>query len=90
MTRQELRLERVEHGEEMPSILIALDRVEVDDLVVYHRGPSGSASTSMKRAARELQEIGLCRLVQRITEERDKDGNRIVDYIAVKAKKGRR
>jgi len=90
MTRQELRLELVDHGEEMPSILVALDRVEADDLVVYHRGPIGSASTSMKRAARALQDMGLCNLVQRITEERDKAGHRIVDYIAVKAKKWRR
>lgn len=84
--RSELRIERIEPGSEEAVIAQALDRVEPGDLVVYHRGTAGSASTSVKRAAMLLHDRGLCLLTQRITGDRNKDGERIVDYLAIKAK----
>lgn len=86
MSRQELRIERIAPGSEEAVIAEALDRVELGDLVVYHRGTSGSAPSTMKRAAMLLHDRGLCLLTHRITGERNGDGERIVDYLAIKAK----
>lgn len=86
MSRQELRIERIAPGSEEAVNAEALDRVEPGDLVVYHRGTSGSAPTTAKRAAMLLHDRGLCLLTQRITGERNSDGERIVDYLAIKAK----
>ena len=86
MSRQELRIERIEMGSEEAVIAEALDRVEPGDLVVYHRGAAGSAPTTLKRAAMLLHDRGLCLLTQRIAGDRNKDGERIVDYLAIKAK----
>lgn len=84
MSKQELRIEKIAPGSEEAVISQALDRVEPGDLVVYHRGTSGSAPSTMKRAAMLLHERGLCLLAQRITGERNDDGERIVDYLAIK------
>lgn len=48
MSKQELRIESVAPGSEEAVISQALDRVEMGDLVVYHRGASGSAPRSIK------------------------------------------
>lgn len=85
--RSELRIERIELGSEEAVIAQALDRVEPGDLVVYHRGTSGSAPTTLKRAAMLLHDRGLCLLTQRITGDRNGDGERIVDYLAIKVKR---
>ncbi len=84
--KQELRIEKAAQGSEEAVIAEALDRVEPGDLVVYHRGTSGSAPSTMKRAAMLLHDRGLCLLTQRITGERNDAGERIVDYLAIKAK----
>jgi hypothetical protein len=86
MSNQELRIERIDSGSEEAVIAQALDRVEPGDLVVYHRGVSGSAPRSIKEAAMLLHDRGLCLLTQRITAERNQDGERIVDYLAIKAR----
>lgn len=86
MSKQELWIERVESGSEEAVIAEALDRVEPGNLVVYHRGTSGSAPPTVKRAAMLLHDRGLCLLAQRITRERNKDGGRIVDYLAIKTR----
>jgi hypothetical protein len=86
MSRQELRIERIEIGSEEAAIAQALDRVEPGDLVVYHRGASGSAPPTVKRAAMLLHDRGLCLLAQRITGERTRTGERIVDYLAIKTR----
>jgi hypothetical protein len=86
MSNQELRIERIDSGSEEAVIAQALDRVEPGDLVVYHRGLSGSAPRSIKEAAMLLHDRGLCLLTQRITAERNQDGERIVDYLAIKAR----
>lgn len=86
MSKQELRIERMDSGSEEAVIAQALDRVEPGDLVVYHRGTSGSASRSIKVAAMLLHDRGLCLLTQRITAERNQDGERIVDYLAIKTR----
>jgi hypothetical protein len=36
-----------------------------------------------------LHDRGLCLLTQRITRERNKDGERIVDYLAIKTRSKR-
>ena len=87
--RQEVRIERIDGGSEEAVIAQALDRVEPGDLVVYHRGTSGSAPPTVKRAAMLLHDRGLCLLTQRITAERNKDGERIVDYLAIKTRSKR-
>ena len=86
--RQELRIELIDSGSEEAVIAQAqaLDRVEPGDLVVYHRGVSGSAPTTVKRAAMLLHDSGLCLLTQRITADRNQDGERIVDYLAIKTR----
>lgn len=84
MNRQELRIERVAPGSEADVIAQALDRVEPGDLVVYHRGTSGSAPRPIKDAAAFFCEMGRCLLAQRITGDRNQDGERIVDYLAIK------
>lgn len=84
MSKQELRIERIDSGREEAVIAQALDRVEPGDLVVYHRGASGSAPRSIKAAAMLLHDRGICLLTQRITAERNQDGERIVDYLAIK------
>jgi len=84
--KQELRVERMDSGSEEAVIAKALDRVEPGDLVVYHRGTSGSAPQSIKAAAMLLHDRGLCLLTQRITAERNQDGERIVDYLAIKTR----
>lgn len=84
--KQELRIERIDSGSEEAVIAQALDRVEPGDLVVYHRGVSGSAPRSIKEAAMLLHDRGLCLLTQRITADHDQDGKRIVDYLAIKTK----
>lgn len=86
MSKQELRIERIESGCEEAVIAQALDRVEPGDLVVYHRGTSGSAPRSVKEAAMLLHDRGLCLLTQRITAERNQGGERIVDYLAIKTR----
>lgn len=53
MSKQELRIERIDSGSEEAVIAQALDR-------------------------------GLCLLTQRITAERNQNGERIVDYLAIK------
>ena len=87
MSRQELRMGPVPMGGEASALAAALDRVEPDDLVVYHRGRSGSALPALKRAAMNLCERGLCYLTQRVTDERHPDGYRIVDYVMIKGRK---
>lgn len=82
--KQELRIERIDSGSEEAVISQAIDRVEPGDLVVYHRGTSGSAPRSIKVAAMLLHDRGLCLLTQRITAARNEDGERIVDYLAIK------
>jgi hypothetical protein len=84
--RQEVRIERIDSGSEEAVIAQALDRVEPGDLVVYHRGSTGSAPSTVKRAAMLLHDRGLCLLTQRITAERNGDGERIVDYLAIKTR----
>jgi len=84
--KQELRIERIDSGSEEAVIAQALDRVEPGDLVVYHRGTSGSAPRSIKEAAMLLHDRGLCLLTQRITGDRNQDGERIVDYLAIKTR----
>jgi len=84
--KQELRVERMDSGSEEAVIAQALDRVEPGDLVVYHRGVSGSAPRSVKTAAMLLHDRGLCLLTQRITADRNQDGERIVDYLAIKTR----
>ena len=84
--KQELRIERIEIGSEEAVIAQALDRVEPGDLVVYYRGTSGSAPRSIKVAAMLLHDRGLCLLTQRITAERNQNGERIVDYLAIKTR----
>lgn len=84
--RQEVRVERIESGSEEAVIAQALDRVEPGDLVVYHRGVSGSAPRSIKEAAALFCEMGRCLLTQRITADRNQDGERIVDYLAIKTR----
>ena len=86
MSRQEVRIERIDIGSEEAVIAQALDRVEPGDLVVYHRGTSGSAPSTMKRAAMLLHDRGLCLLTQRVTSDRNQDGERIVDYLAIKTR----
>lgn len=86
MSKQELRIERVEPGSEANEIAAALDRVEPGDLVVYHRGVSGSAPRSIKEAAAFFCEMGRCLLTQRITGGSYQDGERIVDYLAIKTR----
>lgn len=85
--RQELRIESVAFGAEQAVLAAALDQVDPGDLVVYYRGPTGAACPAIKRAARIMLGQGLCYLTQRITGDRTPDGDRIVDYIAVKAKR---
>ena len=81
----ELRIEKIASGSEEAVIAQALDRVEPGDLVVYHRGEAGSPrSRSVKEAAMRLHERGLCLLTQRITADRSNEGERIVDYLAIK------
>ena len=88
MNRQEVRIERIASGREAARrIAKALDRVEPGDLVVYHRGSAGSASRSVKEAAMRLHERGLCLLAQRINADRSNEGERIVDYLAIKRAK---
>lgn len=82
----ELRIEKAAPGREEAVIAEALDRVEPGDLVVYHRGAAGSAPPTMKQAAMLLHERGLCLLTQRITADRNNDGERIVDYLAIKTR----
>ena len=82
--KQELRIEKIAPGSEEAVIAQALDRVEPGDLVVYHRGEAGSASRSVKEAAMRLHERGLCILTQRINADRSNEGERIVDYLAIK------
>ena len=84
--RSELRIEKVAPGSEEAVIAQALDRVEPGDMVVYHRGVSGSAPQSVKAAAMLLHDRGLCLLTHRISAERNKDGERIVDYLAIKTR----
>lgn len=84
MSRQEVRIEKVASGGEEAVIAQALDRVEPGDRVVYHRGSAGSAPRSIKAAAMLLHDRGLCHLAQRITADRSDDGERIVDYLAIK------
>jgi len=84
--RQEVRIERIASGSEAAVIEQALERVERGDVVVYHRGLAGSAPRSIKAAAMLLHERGLCLLTQRITADRDSAGERIVDYLAIKAR----
>ena len=86
MSKQELRIERMDSGSEEAVISQALDRVEPGDLVVYHRGVSGSAPTLVKRAAMLLHDRGHCLLTHRITADRNQDGERIVDYLAIKTR----
>ncbi len=86
MSRQEVRIEYVASGSEANVIAAALDGVEPGDLVVYHRGVSGSASRSIKEAAAFFCAMGRCLLVQRITGDHDKRGERIVDYLAIKTR----
>jgi len=84
MSRQELRIKRIDSGSEEAVIAEALDRVEPGDLVVYYRGASGSAPRSIKAAAITLYDRGLCLLTQRITADRTGEGERIVDFLAIK------
>lgn len=86
MSKQELRIERIKIGSEEAVIAQALDRVEPGDLVVYHRGTSGSAPPTVMRAAMLLHDRGLCLLTQRITADRRRNGERIVDYLAIKTR----
>lgn len=86
MSRQELRIELIGSGSEEAVISKAIDRVEPGDLVVYHRGVSGSAPPSVRAAAMLLHDRGLCLLTQRITADRNQDGERIVDYLAIKTR----
>ena len=85
--KQELRIEKIAPGSEEAVIAQALDRVEPGDRVVYHRGSAGSASRSVKEAAMRLHERGLCLLAQRNTADRSNEGERIVDYLAIKGAK---
>lgn len=91
MTRREIDIHPVPTDNEITALAQALDSVDPGDLVIYHRGATGSAPTMVKRAATDLHERGLCLLTQRLAG-RHLNGDRLFDYVAVKARpaKGRR
>jgi xylose isomerase len=82
--KQIITLGRLMPGQEIQTMIEGLEKVDPGDLVVYHKGPTGSAQTSVKRAAMMLCDRNLCLLVQRYTGEETEGGERIVEYSMVK------
>lgn len=81
----DVMIDKVEAGSELVVLDAALDRIAPGSFVCYHRGIAGSAAPSMKRAAYTLHERGRCLLTQRIIGHA-KDGERIVEYLAIRTK----
>lgn len=82
----DLVLDKVEPGSELIVLEEAMARLAPGGFVCYHRGLTGSAPTSMKRAAWTLHERGTCLLTQRYIGHA-KSGERLVEYLAIKAKR---
>lgn len=85
MKSPDMMIEKVEPGSALAVLAVALDQVEPGSFVCYHKGLAGSAPTSMKRAAYTMHERGRCLLTQRIVGHNE-DGERIVEYLAIRAK----
>lgn len=79
-----LEVIKCERGSELAVLEAALARLAPGSKLCYHRGLSGSAPIPIKRAAYLMHERGACLLAQRFIGH-DKEGQRIVEYLAIRA-----